>query len=104
MAKSYVYGFEVGEYDRTEPLVLDPAVLVYCGYIGGSGNDYGSGIVVDGLGNAYVTGGSASLEGTFPVQIGPDLTSNGSYDAFVAKINASGTGLVYCGYIGGSCK
>ncbi len=33
---------------------------------------------------------------------GPDLTYNGDRDAFVAKVNASGTALVYCGYIGGS--
>ncbi len=57
--KSYVYGFEVGEYDRTKPLVLDPAVLVYCGYIGGSGYDHGYGIAVDGSGCAYVTGQTA---------------------------------------------
>ena len=38
---------------------------------------------------------------TFPVIIGPDLTYN-SEDAFVAKINAAGTALLYCGYIGGS--
>jgi len=103
VTKSYVYGFEVGTYDRTKPLVLDPAVLVYCGYIGGSGDDRGYGIAVDGSGNAYVTGETTSTEATFPVTGGPDLTYNGgSNDAFVAKLNASGTALVYCGYIGGS--
>jgi hypothetical protein len=104
VTKSYVYGFEVGDYDRTKPLVLDPAVLVYCGYIGGSDDDYGYGIAVDGSGNAYVTGytDSTQAEG-FPVVVGPDLTHNGGDgDVFVAKVNASGTALVYCGYIGGS--
>ena len=43
-----------------------------------------------------------SLESTFPVKIGPDLTYNGGdYDAFIAKVKADGTNLVYCGYIGG---
>jgi hypothetical protein len=32
---AYAYGFSVGTYDKTQTLVLDPAVLVYCGYIGG---------------------------------------------------------------------
>jgi hypothetical protein len=100
--KSYVYGFEVGTYDRTKPLVLDPAVLVYCGYIGGSGDDMGLGIAVDGSGNAYVTGYTTSAQATFPSVGGPDLTFNGNMDVFVAKVNASGTALVYCGYIGGS--
>jgi len=103
VTKSYVYRFEVGDYDRTKPLVLDPAVFVYCGYIGGSDDDYGYGIAVDGSGNAYVTGSTWSDEATFPVNVGPDLTFNGyPSDAFVAKVNASGTALVYCGYIGGS--
>ncbi|MCX6564567.1 MAG: SBBP repeat-containing protein [Candidatus Aminicenantes bacterium] len=98
---SQVYGFEVGEYDRSRPLVLDPAVLVYCGFIGGSGQDTAGGIAVDGSRNAYVVGTTGSTEASFPVVVGPDLTESGS-DAFVAKVNASGTALVYCGYIGGS--
>ena len=76
--------------------------LVYCGFIGGSNDDEGKGIAVDSAGNAYVSGFTASTEATFPVTVGPDLTSNGLDDAFVAKVNAAGTALVYCGYIGGS--
>jgi hypothetical protein len=76
--------------------------LDYCGYIGGSVGDSGSGIAVDDDGNVYITGSTISTESTFPVTVGPDLTHNGSRDAFVAKVKASGTGLVYCGYIGGS--
>jgi len=103
VAKSYVYGFEVGDYDRTKPLVLDPVVLVYCGYIGGSDWEVGKGMAVDISGNAYVAGLTYSTEATFPDIGGPDLTHNGgSFDAFVAKVNAAGTVLVYCGYIGGS--
>jgi hypothetical protein len=75
--------------------------LVYCGYIGGSGYDTSSGIAVDNSGNAYISGSASSTEATFPVTIGPDLTHNGGDDAFVAKVNAAGTALVYCGYIGG---
>ena len=57
---------------------------------------------MDGAGNAYVTGYTSSDQATFPVRGGPDLTYNGDYDAFVAKVNAAGTALVYAGYIGGS--
>ena len=101
--RPYLYGFEVGYYDVSLPLVLDPAILVYCGYIGGSNDDACTGIAVDGSGNAYVTGYTESTEATFPETVGPDLTYNGgSRDAFVAKVDSSGTALVYCGYIGGS--
>jgi hypothetical protein len=102
-SRMHIYRFDVGEYDRRLPLVLDPAVFVYCGYIGGSGWEKGTGIAVDGSGNAYVTGDTSSTEETFPVMVGPDLTYNGEpADAFVAKVKADGTGLVYCSYIGGS--
>jgi hypothetical protein len=104
------YGFQVGIFDHTKPLVVDPVMLVYAGYIGGSGlDDVGRGIAVDGAGNAYITGSASSDETTFPdgdgfgPVPGPDQTHNGSSaDAFVAKVNPSGTALVYAGYIGGS--
>src|SRR2546426_18702 len=70
------YGFRLGAYDRSKPLVLDPAMLVYAGYIGGSGFERGFGIAVDSAGNAYVTGLTDSDETTFPVAVGPDLTFN----------------------------
>jgi hypothetical protein len=97
-----VYGFHVGDYDPAQPLVLDPVLFVYCGYIGGSGSELPRGIAVDEDGNAYVVGQTSSISTTFPVAVGPDLTFNGDRDAFVAKVRADGAGLVYCGYIGGS--
>jgi len=95
-------GFALGDYDRTCPLVLDPAVLVYCGYIGGSRDDWGLGIAVDAAGSVFITGHTESDEKTFPVNVGPDLTYNGVFDAFVAKVAPDGRSLVYCGYIGGN--
>jgi hypothetical protein len=75
--------------------------LVYAGFLGGSGLDSGSSIAVDADGNAYVTGGTTSRD--FPAVVGPDTSYNGGdFDAFVAKVNPSGTGLVYAGFLGGS--
>ena len=79
-----------------------PVALAYSGYIGGSDTEYGIAIAVDAAGNAYVTGPASSNESTFPVTVGPDPTyNNGIHDAFVAKLEADGTGLVYAGYLGG---
>src|SRR5205823_3473673 len=77
--------------------------LVYAGYIGGSNDEIGTGIAVDGAGNAYVSGLTGSTEASFPVKGGPGLKyGGGPYDAFIARVNAAGTGLDYAGYIGGS--
>ena len=98
------YGFSVGGYDRGQPLVIDPSTLVYCGFIGGGSDDQGKAIALDSEGCAYVTGWTESRS-SFPVAVGPDLTPNGDFsdlDAFVAKIDASGAALVYCGFIGGT--
>jgi hypothetical protein len=99
---AHAYGFEVGDYDPTQPLILDPVLTIYAGFIGGNGTEEGRCIALDASGSAYVTGFTQSSETTFPETVGPDLTANGSEDAFVAKINASGTALVYCGYLGGA--
>jgi hypothetical protein len=99
------YGFRLGPYDRSLPLIIDPAQLLYCGYIGGSGNDEGTGIAVDGSGYAYVTGNTYSSETSFPVGhtgwLNSMVHNPQSFDTFVAKVDVSGQSLVYCGYIGG---
>jgi hypothetical protein len=98
------FGFSVGGYDHSRTLVIDPSTLIYCGYIGGGSNDQGKAIALDGEGCAYITGWTDS-QSSFPTIVGPDLTPNGDFldlDAFVAKVNAEGTALVYCGFIGGS--
>ncbi|MDQ1353866.1 MAG: hypothetical protein QG657_4173, partial [Acidobacteriota bacterium] len=96
------YGFSVGIYDTKQTLILDPAIIIYCGYIGGSGDDWAQDIAIDAAGCAYVTGYTRSTEATFPAKVGPDLTISLYDDAFVAKVNADGTAIDYCGYIGGN--
>jgi hypothetical protein len=76
------------------------SALVYSTYLGGSGGDYGSGIAVDGSGNAYVTGGTTSTN--FPTMNPLQPVCGGDYDAFVAKLNSTGSALVYSTYLGGS--
>jgi len=99
----FSYGFAIGEYDHALPLILDPFISVYCGYIGGSATDEAWGIATDNSGNAFVTGYTVSTELTFPEAVGPDLAYNGGpSDAYVAKVNAAGTVLSYCGFIGGA--
>ena len=75
--------------------------LVYSTYLGGSSADFGCGIAVDGAGSAYVTGGTRSTD--FPTTAGAAQTTYaGGFDAFVTKLDATGSGLVYSTYLGGS--
>ena len=93
-------GFEVRDYDRSKPLVIDP-VLDYSTYLGGSNFDRAAGIAVDSGGNAYVTGWAESAD--FPTTAGAFQTVlGGSQNAFVAKLNPTGTGLIYSTYVGGN--
>ena len=94
-----IYGFTVASYDKHYPLVIDPT-LSYSTYLGGSSGDSGEDIAVDNSGNVYVTGYTSSSN--FPTS-SPMYGSNaGSDDAFVTKINAAGSSLVYSTYLGGS--
>ncbi len=99
---STTYGFQVGEYNRNTPLEIDPAVPLYSGFIGGAGDDAATAVALDSVGNAYVAGYTFSPETSFPVLNGTDMTFNGSVDAFVAKISADGSRLLYVTYLGGA--
>ncbi|HEX9688674.1 MAG TPA: SBBP repeat-containing protein, partial [Thermoanaerobaculia bacterium] len=79
----------------------DGTGLDYAGYIGGTGTDRAFDVEVDSSGNAYVVGETSSGQSSFPETVGPSLIHSGGFDAFVAKVGADGTGLVYAGYIGG---
>lgn len=96
------YTFDLGHYDPNLPLVIDPAILVSCGFLGGDGYDFAFGVDVDREGNTYIAGVTTSNQTAFPEVVGPDLTHNGGMDAFVAKVKSDGSGLDYAGYIGGA--
>ncbi len=82
---------------------LNPAgsALVYSTYLGGSDYDDAAGIAVDQVGNAYVTGVTASTDFTTTTSAFQSAIS-GSFDAFAAKFNPAGSALVYSTYLGGS--
>jgi len=83
-------------------LAVESDGFVYSGYIGGAWREIGNQIAVDRDGNAYIAGVTRSPETNFPVVVGPMLTFQGGHsDAFITKVKQDGTGLEYCGYIGG---
>jgi hypothetical protein len=96
----FTVNFAVGEYDRSQNLVIDPAIhLAYSTFLGGSTHDYGRAIAVE-AGYAYVTGYTSSSD--FPTANAYDSTFNGNIDCFVAKFATDGQSLVYSTYLGGS--
>ena len=92
--------FRLEAYDPGHTLVIDP-IIEYATFLGGTGNDQANDISVDGAGNVYVVGTTAALD--YPVTAGAfQVVNGGNNDAFVSKLNTSGTALVYATYIGGS--
>src|SRR5262249_8027727 len=79
--------------------VIDP-VLLYSTYLGGSDNEAANAIAVDQAGNAYITG--HTLSNNFPTQQPEQGTSGAPADVFVAKIDPSGSALLYSTYFGGN--
>jgi hypothetical protein len=86
-------------------LDADASDLVYSTYLGagagGNGGEAGYGIVIDNAGNAYVTGATDATGFPTVAPIQPDY-GGGDLDAFLAKINADGSALIYSTYYGGN--
>jgi hypothetical protein len=92
-------GIDVGSYDRSRALTIDP-VLTYGTYLGGTSFDLGNGIAVDSSGAAYVTGTTAAAN--FPATTGSAQPAfAGNQDAFVAKLAPDGHSLAWATYLGG---
>jgi hypothetical protein len=105
------YDVTTGAFQTTNGGMIDVFVtklnptgssLVYSTYLGGSNEDRGYGIAVNGSGYAYVTGYTVSTD--YDVITGAFQTTHGGgfYDVFVTKLNPMGSGLVYSTYLGGS--
>jgi hypothetical protein len=97
-------GFEVGDYDKSRALTIDP-VLVYATYFGGDGDEGTAGIAVDSAGSVYVTGLFSTSPG-FPVSANAfqktQNNANGNGEVFITKFTPDGSGMVYSTLLGGS--
>ena len=89
-----------GAFDATLTK-LNPAgsALVYSTFIGSPDFDGASGLVVDGGGNAWLSGGTAA---GWPVTPGAFDTTNNNGDAFVTKVNPAGSAILFSTFVGGS--
>ncbi len=96
--RGHEVSLQLGAYDRSQALIIDP-VIVYSSYLGGTSDDVGNGIAIDAAGNAYVTGETSSLD--FPIPGALQTTLGGLSDAFVTKIDPTGSTVLYSTYLGG---
>ena len=92
-------GFRLGRYNKKLPLVIDP-VLIYSTYFGDIFDEQGNGIAVDASGNAYIVGTTTSS--AFPIVNGLQPFKGEFSDAFVMKLNPSGSAVLYSTYLGGN--
>ena len=91
-------GFELAGYDKSQPLVIDPT-LVYGTYFGTGFSKVA--IATDAQGNVYL-GGTANLGTTLPIVNATQSGVVGSSNAFVVKLDPTGTTVLYSTYVGGS--
>lgn len=87
--------FAVGEYDRNEPLFIDPT-LTWNTFLGGAGTDEAYGLALDVSGNVYVSGYSTETWGSPVTAYG-----GGGVDGFAAKLDANGN-LIWNTFLGGA--
>jgi hypothetical protein len=101
--KTGEYGFAIGAgFQPDHDLIIDPGVT-YSTFLGGTSHEIGSGIAVDAAGNAYIVGITQSPDFTTTAGAFRRTGATGTVsDAFIAKLNPTGTALVYATFIGGS--
>jgi hypothetical protein len=93
-------GFEVGPFDRSRSLIIDP-VISYGSFLGGNQDEQARAVAIDSSGNAYITGSTHSTN--FPTTAGALQTGKkAGSDVFVTKLNPTGSAIVYSTYLGGS--
>ena len=95
--------FELAAYDPRLPLVIDPT-LAYSTYLGGSNIDGANAIAVAPDATAFIVGGTFSTDFPTAHPLQPDAGGPHDFpqDAFVAKISADGSTLLYSTYLGGT--
>jgi hypothetical protein len=97
-------GFQLGRYDKTLPLTIDPK-LVWSSYLGGTGDDQGNDVVVDSAGNVYITGYTQTVTPTDGSDPPPAITltpqESKGFEGFVTKLDPTGA-IVFTTYFGGS--
>jgi hypothetical protein len=99
-ANPYQSAMQGGTYDAfVTKLSSSGTNLIYSTYLGGTGDDLGHGIMIDGSGNAYITGSTSSSN--FPILNPYQATNQGYTNAFVTRLSGSGNNLVYSTYLGG---
>ena len=96
-----IYGFILGDYEKTLPVVIDP--LLASTFLGGSDEDTSNAIAIDSSGNVYVTGSTVDDTTDLPVTSGAyDEALNGGQDIYVSKFSSDLTSLSASTYFGGS--
>lgn len=93
-----VVRFDVGDYDTTRPLVIDP--LVWSTFIGGGSTEIPGAIKLDGSGNPMLVGQTSSTN--FPTTVGAYDRTRTSSDGFVIRLSADGSTLLFGTFLGGS--
>jgi photosystem II stability/assembly factor-like uncharacterized protein len=95
-------GVRLGDYDKREALIIDP-VLSFSTYLGGHDDESVTAVAVDNSGNVYITGTTNSADFPLKSPLQPVKTPPFG-DVFIAKLNPSGTALIYSTYLGGSLQ
>lgn len=97
LADDNLLAFEIGAYDETQPLIIDP-ILEYATFLGGQEDDLIHAATTDSDGNAYLTGSTNGF--TYPARNGFDITFDRHMDAVITKLNPEGTKIIFSTFLG----